>query len=952
MMQKMDYPGSRWWKFDFHNHTPASSDYNPQEQTTLSPQDWLLAYMRKEIDCVVICDHNCSDWIEKLQKALEDLTSETPKNSDYRPLTIFPGVEITTSEAMHILAIFAPETSKAVLDGLLLGKLEIPLSTKMVNAALLCKKSAVDIIKEIKSLKGIAIAAHAEKSKGLLETHSNQYGQEKLTINERNIKEILPQLDALECHDKTHTIFGRFSKELEFLAFVAGSDAHSINNPSIGKHFTWVKMSKPSLEGLKLALSDSKSSIRLSQESPHYPQPTPKNWIRSVTLNKLHLCRKEPIVLDFNPSYNGIIGGRGSGKSTILECLRLALGRSAELEKLGKDSEVFNTFEGFKREYTQRDKPGLMLGQTELLVEICKGEGINQQHLCYKWSKKDNKFQVTVDYKDQNGWQTTDLTEQQACDNFPIKIFSQKQILSLANNPQNLLEYIDSSIADQYKAWTEQFDKQKQVLIQARARLKNLRQELAEKPQIDLAYREANRKKLLLENSDFAPILEKYQTAINQRESLNIYNQEFKSYLTNLQSAFNGLNNLKKLKIHPDKYWQNTNALTFLGNTYHKQEIMVEKLSHLQQQVDSLVENLKISLDSQGQSIWAADNEQAVAEYRTESDKLKAQGIISLESSAQILHDEDQLSRKLAVLNDKAKELDSAEHAVEHANNILLECRQRLTTLRKNFIEHLSASNNADNTLKVTLECMANPETSVTSLRDILNLPQNDTFSNNIWYISDDSNECSGVLWDIINDDKEALIPGRIQELKQAIEEIASGSKQDSKVLNTKLRAELTSRIKSLASEKLDQLSYWFPEDKVVLEYKPKPKDKYKNLKLASAGQKTAAMLSFLLMHGDEPLILDQPEDDLDNALISELVVNQLRNNKHRRQLIIVTHNANIIVNADAELVIAMDFNGQITQESGSLQEKSVRQTICKVMEGGEEAFRQRYKRILEDLKA
>jgi len=65
----------------------------------------------------------------------------------------------------------------------------------------------------------------------------------------------------------------------------------------------------------------------------------------------------------------------------------------------------------------------------------------------------------------------------------------------------------------------------------------------------------------------------------------------------------------------------------------------------------------------------------------------------------------------------------------------------------------------------------------------------------------------------------------------------------------------------------------------------------------------------------------------------------------------VVTHNANIVVNADAELVMTMDFDGQINLASaGGLQETVVRKDICRVMEGGEEAFRQRYKRILEDL--
>jgi len=65
---KWPYPGSRWWKFDFHTHTPASHD-TPwyRDGLALSPQDWLLKYMAAEIDCVAVTDHNSGAWIDKLK---------------------------------------------------------------------------------------------------------------------------------------------------------------------------------------------------------------------------------------------------------------------------------------------------------------------------------------------------------------------------------------------------------------------------------------------------------------------------------------------------------------------------------------------------------------------------------------------------------------------------------------------------------------------------------------------------------------------------------------------------------------------------------------------------------------------------------------------------------------------------------------------------------------------
>ena len=141
----------------------------------------------------------------------------------------------------------------------------------------------------------------------------------------------------------------------------------------------------------------------------------------------------------------------------------------------------------------------------------------------------------------------------------------------------------------------------------------------------------------------------------------------------------------------------------------------------------------------------------------------------------------------------------------------------------------------------------------------------------------------------------------------------------------------------------------WFPEDDLVVEYSLQSDGTgFRPISQASAGQRSAAMLAFLLAHGDEPLVLDQPEDDLDNHLIYDLVVRQMRENKLRRQIIVVTHNPNIVVNGDAEMVHALRFmNGQcIVGQSGSLQDAEIREEVCQIMEGGREAFSRRYRRL------
>ena len=109
-MNEWMWNGARWWKFDFHTHTPASSDYGrghqQQELRQQSPKDWLLDYMRAEVDCVAVTDHNSGDWIDRLKTAIEELKADSP--SDYRELFLFPGMEISVHGGIHLLAIFDP----------------------------------------------------------------------------------------------------------------------------------------------------------------------------------------------------------------------------------------------------------------------------------------------------------------------------------------------------------------------------------------------------------------------------------------------------------------------------------------------------------------------------------------------------------------------------------------------------------------------------------------------------------------------------------------------------------------------------------------------------------------------------------------------------------------------------------------------------------------------------
>jgi hypothetical protein len=232
------------------------------------------------------------------------------------------------------------------------------------------------------------------------------------------------------------------------------------------------------------------------------------------------------------------------------------------------------------------------------------------------------------------------------------------------------------------------------------------------------------------------------------------------------------------------------------------------------------------------------------------------------------------------------------------------------------------------------------------SLRELLGCGEK--YADDIYVRADDSNPPSGLVGELRIAAELASSPSDgfdngLKTLRKRLVDACNGEGTFGNWFNKFLVTEAERR-----HDFVDQILCWFPEDRLSVEHSRKADGRdFQPIGQASAGQRAAAMLAFLLAHGTDPLILDQPEDDLDNHLIYDLVVKQMRANKQRRQIVVVTHNPNIVVNGDSEMLYALDFNNQcFVKKAGSLQSKEMRDEICQVMEGGREAFERRYKRL------
>lgn len=218
--------GAKWWKFDFHNHTPKSIDFGREDETekSISCQDWLLEYMREEIDCIAVTDHNTGAWIDDLKKAYEEMKENQVEG--FRELYIFPGVEISVQGGVHLLGILDLNASSEDVTKLI-GRCEYLGDSGDSNGV--TSKSLEVVIELIVKCGGIAIPAHVDKGAGLFDKFSGPTLEQALKNNRDNLL-------AIELVDKTYTLPETYKQSKLSLAKVVGSDSHK--RSEIGTNFS------------------------------------------------------------------------------------------------------------------------------------------------------------------------------------------------------------------------------------------------------------------------------------------------------------------------------------------------------------------------------------------------------------------------------------------------------------------------------------------------------------------------------------------------------------------------------------------------------------------------------------------------------------------------------------------------------------------------------------------
>ncbi|MDR1020765.1 MAG: AAA family ATPase [Synergistaceae bacterium] len=912
--QTSSAPGSRWWKFDFHTHTPASSDYR---EMGVNEDDWLKAAMSAGLDCVAVTDHNSGEWIDRLKAKNAELREQSQQPEWYRALHIFPGVEITvgdSSSRVHLLAIFNADRNSQAITAVL-GACGIKNGFGDGNNTA-TSKSFLDVIQAIKGSGGIAIPAHIDGARGLLD------GKKSLTLE---LKKSLEAVFAAEfCDpDKFDTAPNDLKAEIERLAKVAGSDAHLPGD--IGKYTSWIKMGGPSIMSLQFALSEHAFYVKNQTEDPNLD---PDIYLTRLVIENMNMCghiHGQPFVTDFNPHFNSLIGGRGTGKSTLVESIRLAARCDRPLHDGSRTTEKVERFARLSGE------KGVMLEDTEILLELRRRGAAYQ----LRWRKDGNGS--ALDERQNGTWVPVEAGNVR--ERFPVSIFSQKQIEELASDPHGLLDIIDRTPEINRAEWQTRWDNAASQFFQLKERERDLSRRLAEEQQIRVKLADVEKDLKQYEEKGHGAILKNYQKRTQQWNGL-----PRKEDFDTISRQISDMTPALSLPDFP--------AHLFDADDDARDEIQLihERAVHELQTVAGQLRKLSLDVTSiskrwesaNSESEFTAAYRQSVAAYDALVEEYaEKQSQLNIATYGEWVNLRNQAQQQLREMDSVRNDMETTRKQIALLNGQFKTLRDELLDKRARFVESVIGSNPY---VRMEFVQFGDVSTLERDYRDLLELEEG-RFGSSVY---EPENERS-ILYPLIQ--RERSVTDR-QSLTDLLVKIKTRTLDIAKGISHAADPRFDARLIRLLNEKppsLDRFEIWFPEDLLRVKYSPAaPGSHFTDLENGSAGQKASAILAFLLSHGCEPLIIDQPEDDLDNALIYDLIVKQIHENKNCRQLIIATHNPNIVVNGDAELVTALKFiNGQIQVDcQGGLGEPKVRDVVCAIMEGGREAFDNRYKRI------
>jgi ABC-type cobalamin/Fe3+-siderophores transport system ATPase subunit len=920
--------GSTWRKWDLHVHTPLSFEHSykflDRDERSKYNEDIWAKYIDelkkiKDVSVIGITDYFSIDGYKKLIKHHQSELS----NFDL----ILPNIEfrldvpVKNNKKVNYHVIFSDEVKTKLIEREFLNKIQIEDYTH--NKVSLCRENIEEIGQSWKNqdtnLSGSKfhvgcryVHTSLDDIKQKLEENDKFLGKYLLVLAERGWhtlspngqtkpihKKLLRGSDAVFCsNQKTISwLLGggnkntpeKFIHEYESLKpSLHGSDAHSfeeICNP-VNDKFCWIK-ADPTFEGLKQILYDPTGRVKIGEQ--------PENsWKYSYSLDLVKINNSkisqdlsiEESEIYFNKNLVAIIGGKGTGKTALLDL-------------------IANCFE-----------------------DRCKRNGntIDENSFVQRIESKEPNLDVEIGFIGNEDNFCKNVLENKYFEKSQITYFPQGKIDKYSSDPTLLNKKIQEII----------FNNDKIIQKGVEQDFKLLKEEISE---ISNEISEINNKIYDLEQETSEKILE------NINREIQIKKGEFINKTDEISNFTETLHDYTISKIEEIKEEE-----ILLKSENSKLDKLKEDLINFKVDLEESINSLNDNIDYFSEKILNNSFHEPIPKINPEKSV-------------------DHIDSVFLVLNDKIKENISFLTKKQQ----ILEKFSASEQKHAKLIEELEDIKKSQKELNLKFGNLIEKTDEVVDLED----DRIDLFFNLLSKYLDWDKDYKKII-SIFSEDKldilgEVDFKSRIDCDKSSFIDFGQEILHSGKI-NKYLRVTNREELSEFAEE-LESLIYEDPLDKsklkqyisILFNLKNALKDSRNDLdfynwifgdyfslitnvyfdgramETLSMGQKGTVLLKLFLSEGEYPLIMDQPEDNLDNKFIYTELVGAFKKSKKNRQIIIATNNANLVVNADAEQIIIAEFEkNQIKYSSGSLEDIKTRNNIMRILEGGKKAFKER----------
>jgi hypothetical protein len=862
----------KWFKIDLHNHSPSSTDYKYKGGDV--EQKIADSIIHNDLSVVMFTDHF----------SLPDQSS-VAKLAERTGRLILRGVElnvfvdafdkaegkVTKDWFYHLLVGFDPEGRYPPDYWLQEIYRSCNLEERPSGGAQIRGLSSTpeELAKVLKEAGAIVIPAHL---------HTTRDPQTSRSVDDiysdpvflRHVEKVFTALEVTD--PQTATFFDGKHSETKNLykACIKSSDSHEPD--TLGWRHSFAQMQTPSYRELKAALE---LPFRTALTRPSGPQ----SYVIGMQVKGVFF---PDLWLSFSPHCNVLIGVKGSGKTSVLECLRFALGADVPAS----------------RAQTVESHLSAILGPAGIVkVLVRRPDGAK---LLIERSMADKVFQLTFEDDRQEK-----LTSPEGL-LFPTHILGWHEIEQAATDINIRRFYMDTiagkarirSIEEEAKTIATQIRERHTHTSQRYGIYRDLDQQVSRLQELRKGLQQ-------LTDANLIALRDQYQTATDQREALN-------RTIARLDQASGKSRNYVLDILSGQERSLGTTASPIAEALKNSQEL----LTHIFDIVDAKASDLQNTLN------------ETVIKMRSEQSHIDAAYLEFLQQYAHategLTPDQKRLLETHREVLEQTKALASLESERDLVKNEILGLLQELTL----SCDHLAAKLDERTKLRQEKTEALNTVLSQFGVRLAIKAQQQ----------SQEFQELST---------RYAIGLRTLQELR---------SKAPERLAHLSLKKAYRTFLSNFDydygrllfdSAELSHFLSVFENDDLLVELKVgKTGQEYSPIDQLSSGQRCTAIFPILLEQGEGSLIVDQPEDNLDNRHIANFIGPALLQNKRNRQMIFTSHNANLVVLSDAESILMFESDGT----SGRLEEEGFLATVdspithhvMDVLDGGDRALQQR----------